>query len=178
MKKCQSNIRCWDSNRQHSEHESPPITTRPRLPPTLHKLFASHFIIGAFPASFFSFNGLTGTNNYMFCIILSQWLESSNGPLMFIIFVPSGEYVRSRSKSCQWTELIQAWVLHSKCCQMLDFKVAQFNLKATKMLPQQLLLKSYLGYFYKKICYQEHLEIAQSCHAEYLGSSPIHPYIM
>ena len=27
-----SSIRCWDSNPQPSEHESPPITTRPGLP--------------------------------------------------------------------------------------------------------------------------------------------------
>ena len=29
-------VRCWQSNSQHSVHESPPITTRPGLPP-LHK---------------------------------------------------------------------------------------------------------------------------------------------
>ena len=29
--KCPSNIRCWDWNPQPSEHESPPITTRPGL---------------------------------------------------------------------------------------------------------------------------------------------------
>ena len=28
--KCPSSIRCWDSNWQPLEHESPPITTRPR----------------------------------------------------------------------------------------------------------------------------------------------------
>ena len=28
-----SSIRCWDLNPQPSEHESPPITTRPGLPP-------------------------------------------------------------------------------------------------------------------------------------------------
>ena len=33
--KCPSSIRCWDSNSQPSEHESPPITTRPGQAPTL-----------------------------------------------------------------------------------------------------------------------------------------------
>ena len=32
VKKCPSNIWCRDSNPQPSEHESPPITTRPGLP--------------------------------------------------------------------------------------------------------------------------------------------------
>ena len=31
--KCPSSIRCWDSNSRPSEHGSPPITTRPGLPP-------------------------------------------------------------------------------------------------------------------------------------------------
>ena len=31
--KCPSSIRCWDSNPRPSEYESPPITTRPGLPP-------------------------------------------------------------------------------------------------------------------------------------------------
>ena len=30
--KCPSSIRCWDSNPWQLEHETPPITTRPRLP--------------------------------------------------------------------------------------------------------------------------------------------------
>ena len=33
VKKCPSSIWCWDSNPQPSEHESPPITTSPGLPP-------------------------------------------------------------------------------------------------------------------------------------------------
>ena len=33
VKKCPSSIRCWDSNSRPLEHESPPITTRPGLPP-------------------------------------------------------------------------------------------------------------------------------------------------
>ena len=32
--KCQSSIQCWDLNPRPSQHESPPITTRPGLPPT------------------------------------------------------------------------------------------------------------------------------------------------
>ena len=32
-KKCPSSIQSWDSNQQSLEHESPPITTRPELPP-------------------------------------------------------------------------------------------------------------------------------------------------
>ena len=31
--KCPSSIRCRDSNSQPSDHESPPLTTRPGLPP-------------------------------------------------------------------------------------------------------------------------------------------------
>ena len=31
--KCLSSLRCWDSNSQPLEHQSPPITTRPGLPP-------------------------------------------------------------------------------------------------------------------------------------------------
>ena len=34
---CPSSIRCRDSNQRPSEHESPPITTRPGLPPKLIK---------------------------------------------------------------------------------------------------------------------------------------------
>ena len=41
--KCPSSIRCWDSNPWPLDHESPPITTRPGLPPKslyfLHLLF-------------------------------------------------------------------------------------------------------------------------------------------
>ena len=33
VKKCPSSIRRWDSNPWPSDHESPPITTRPGLPP-------------------------------------------------------------------------------------------------------------------------------------------------
>ena len=33
VKICPSSIRCWDSNPQPSRHESPPIITRPGLPP-------------------------------------------------------------------------------------------------------------------------------------------------
>ena len=33
VKKCPSSIRYWDSNTQPIEHETPPITTRPGLPP-------------------------------------------------------------------------------------------------------------------------------------------------
>ena len=35
MWKCASSIRCWDSNPQPSEHESPPIITMPGLPPSV-----------------------------------------------------------------------------------------------------------------------------------------------
>ena len=31
--KCPSSIQCWDLNPRRSEHESPPITTRPGLLP-------------------------------------------------------------------------------------------------------------------------------------------------
>ena len=33
VKKCPSSIQCRDSNPRPLEHESPPITTRPGLPP-------------------------------------------------------------------------------------------------------------------------------------------------
>ena len=32
VKQCPSSLRCWDSNPRPSEHESPPITTRPGRP--------------------------------------------------------------------------------------------------------------------------------------------------
>ena len=35
VKKCPSSIRCGDANPRPSEHESPPITTSPGLPPVL-----------------------------------------------------------------------------------------------------------------------------------------------
>ena len=40
VKKCPLGIQCWDMNPQPSEHESPPINTRPGLPPwaTVHYL--------------------------------------------------------------------------------------------------------------------------------------------
>ena len=38
-KKCPSSIRCWDSNPRPSEHESPPITTRPGFPPLFNFLY-------------------------------------------------------------------------------------------------------------------------------------------
>ena len=33
VKKCPSSIQCWDSNSQPSDFESPPLTTKPGLPP-------------------------------------------------------------------------------------------------------------------------------------------------
>ena len=36
---CQSSIRRWDSNPQPSLHESPPITTRPGLPPSCNDIY-------------------------------------------------------------------------------------------------------------------------------------------
>ena len=44
VKKCSSSIQCQDLNPQPLEHESPPITTRPGLPPML-------FIVTASPSS-------------------------------------------------------------------------------------------------------------------------------
>ena len=38
VKKCPSSIRRWDSNPRPLERESPPITTRPGLPPEINKL--------------------------------------------------------------------------------------------------------------------------------------------
>ena len=35
VKKCPSSMRCWNSNPQPTEHESPPITTRPGLQPVI-----------------------------------------------------------------------------------------------------------------------------------------------
>ena len=50
VEKCSSSIRCWDSNSQPSECESPPLTTRPGLPSyeVLHKvilLLSKHTLI-------------------------------------------------------------------------------------------------------------------------------------
>ena len=36
---CPSSLRCMDSNPRPSEHESPPITTRPGLPPLFLNIF-------------------------------------------------------------------------------------------------------------------------------------------
>ena len=44
MKKCPSSVWYWDSNSQPLEHESPPITTRPRL--QVHKFGASLRYLG------------------------------------------------------------------------------------------------------------------------------------
>ena len=41
--KCPSSIRCRDSNSQPLEHESPPITTRPGLPPSPKSTLAQSF---------------------------------------------------------------------------------------------------------------------------------------
>ena len=38
-KKCPSSIRCWDSNPQPLKHDSPPIITRPGLPPKPQVIF-------------------------------------------------------------------------------------------------------------------------------------------
>ena len=43
MKKCPSSIRCWDLNPRPLEHESPPITTRPRLPPQTSFVKFNHY---------------------------------------------------------------------------------------------------------------------------------------
>ena len=40
---CPSSIWCWDLNPQPSEHESPPITIRPGLPPNVVYLFGHQF---------------------------------------------------------------------------------------------------------------------------------------
>ena len=37
---CPPSIQCWDLNPRTSEHESPPITTRPGLPPNMSQLFS------------------------------------------------------------------------------------------------------------------------------------------
>ena len=44
VKKCPSYIWCWDSNPWPSVHESPPITTRPGLPPILVWLWVDPFV--------------------------------------------------------------------------------------------------------------------------------------
>ena len=47
-----SSIRCQDSNSQPSEHESPPLTTRPRLPASAWMLFTfavvKNWILGTY----------------------------------------------------------------------------------------------------------------------------------
>ena len=42
VKKCPSSIRRQDSNSQPSDFESPPLTTRPRLPPNILSISYSH----------------------------------------------------------------------------------------------------------------------------------------
>ena len=42
--KCPSSIQCWDSNLRPYEHKSPPITTRPGLPPPIYRFF-THCVI-------------------------------------------------------------------------------------------------------------------------------------
>ena len=43
--KCPSSIWCWDSNLQPSEHESPPITTRPGVIIVIHDMPKSYQFI-------------------------------------------------------------------------------------------------------------------------------------
>ena len=52
--KCPCSIRCLDLNSRPSEHESPPITTRPRLPPYFNCfVFFCCFFKWANPGPFF-----------------------------------------------------------------------------------------------------------------------------
>ena len=53
VKKCPSSIWCWDSNPRPSGHESPPITTRPGLPPSL---ILQQFILTMCKKIFYSSN--------------------------------------------------------------------------------------------------------------------------
>ena len=51
-------LRCWDSNSRPWEHESPPITTRPGLPPNRRAFFVSkvkllNFFVSLCRKSFF-----------------------------------------------------------------------------------------------------------------------------
>ena len=39
--KCPSSIQCWDSNPRPLEHESPPITNKPGLPPSYYFYYAA-----------------------------------------------------------------------------------------------------------------------------------------
>ena len=43
VKNCPSSIQCWDLNPRPSKHESPPITTRPGLPPSKNNLSRCSF---------------------------------------------------------------------------------------------------------------------------------------
>ena len=43
VKKCPSSIRHWDSNSRPLEHESPPITTKPGLPPKMCPFYKRYF---------------------------------------------------------------------------------------------------------------------------------------
>ena len=43
LKKCLSSIQCWDSNPQPLEHESPPITTSPGIPPKILNILSVAF---------------------------------------------------------------------------------------------------------------------------------------
>ena len=59
--KCPSSLRCWDLNPQPFEHESPPIITRPGLPPL--SPFVVNYIITNGP-SFHSTKELHGSTDF------------------------------------------------------------------------------------------------------------------
>ena len=59
-------MRCQDSNSQPLEHESPPITTRPGLPPTFLLLEVANDIIKVVPQkTLFHQFGMEDENNFV-----------------------------------------------------------------------------------------------------------------
>ena len=52
--KCPSSLRCWDLNPWPSGHESPPITTRPWLPPYMAPFY--QMIMKTYPARIWDSN--------------------------------------------------------------------------------------------------------------------------
>ena len=70
VKKCPSSIRCRDSNSQPSDYESPPLTTKPGLPPQtvcfISKIIFFNILLGANSGLFFIYFTFCSSN---FCTI-------------------------------------------------------------------------------------------------------------
>ena len=81
VKNCPSNIWCRDSNSRPLDHESPPITARPGLPPSLSFLFAQSLCSQMLIKQLYYIQSVTETNHlgtftemfpFAICLIASQ----------------------------------------------------------------------------------------------------------